>query len=367
MKSKIIITVLTLVFFISVTFLTANKLYIKGGLDYYGYPLIFYTDYHDWFTGDNTIINYFNLILDLLVTTVFIFGLYCFNKYVLVWIVYNFSKISAVYFGIIYLSLIPSFAFIYFLMPNHFYKSTFEIEKFNEGFEKKPNLQYELTDEIGSVLSKNFIKYYKVNYIVSDRGDTLTDPIGTGSMLEELIKVDGSNLTIPIFIASRKGYSKILYFRIALGNLNFSQTMNDTVHRHMELDTSSLYDTSRVEYDINKLFPLNTYRTERKIGVLGPMYIQIDKKLQRKINSFVYGVNGYSFNEDFWSLFYFSTVTITTLGFGDIVPITRSSRLLVSSESILGVIFIGLFLNALFRDNKSKQYITNKEHNQEEK
>ncbi len=44
---------------------------------------------------------------------------------------------------------------------------------------------------------------------------------------------------------------------------------------------------------------------------------------------------------------YFSTVTITTLGYGDIVPITNRARILVSLESILGIIIIGLFLNSL--------------------
>ena len=48
---------------------------------------------------------------------------------------------------------------------------------------------------------------------------------------------------------------------------------------------------------------------------------------------------------DFPRMLYFSMVTITTLGYGDIVPITTSSRLLAASESVIGVIIIGLFLN----------------------
>jgi voltage-gated potassium channel Kch len=48
-------------------------------------------------------------------------------------------------------------------------------------------------------------------------------------------------------------------------------------------------------------------------------------------------------------MIYFSAVTITTLGFGDIVPITAHARTSVI-EAISGVILIGLFLNALARD-----------------
>ena len=50
-------------------------------------------------------------------------------------------------------------------------------------------------------------------------------------------------------------------------------------------------------------------------------------------------------------MFYFSAVTITTLGYGDIVPITTMSRTLVAFESIIGIVLIGLFLNSLSREH----------------
>jgi hypothetical protein len=46
---------------------------------------------------------------------------------------------------------------------------------------------------------------------------------------------------------------------------------------------------------------------------------------------------------------YFSAITITTLGFGDITPITSAARLLVGIEAVLGVVVVGLFLNAIAR------------------
>jgi hypothetical protein len=48
-----------------------------------------------------------------------------------------------------------------------------------------------------------------------------------------------------------------------------------------------------------------------------------------------------------WRMLYFSATTITTLGFGDITPVTTETRILVTIEAVLGVIFVGLFLNAL--------------------
>lgn len=45
--------------------------------------------------------------------------------------------------------------------------------------------------------------------------------------------------------------------------------------------------------------------------------------------------------------FYFSTVTITTLGFGDISAISQLAQFFVIIEAIFGVLSIGLFLNSL--------------------
>jgi hypothetical protein len=44
---------------------------------------------------------------------------------------------------------------------------------------------------------------------------------------------------------------------------------------------------------------------------------------------------------------YFSVTTITTLGFGDITPVTSMARIMVGIEAIAGVILVGLFLNAI--------------------
>ena len=46
-------------------------------------------------------------------------------------------------------------------------------------------------------------------------------------------------------------------------------------------------------------------------------------------------------------MLYFSATTITTVGFGDIVPQSDGARLLVGLESIMGWVMAGLFLNAL--------------------
>ena len=44
---------------------------------------------------------------------------------------------------------------------------------------------------------------------------------------------------------------------------------------------------------------------------------------------------------------YFSVVTLTTLGYGDIAPSSFSGKVMVSAQTILGVVTVGLFLNSL--------------------
>lgn len=55
----------------------------------------------------------------------------------------------------------------------------------------------------------------------------------------------------------------------------------------------------------------------------------------------------------FTRLLYLSAVTATTVGYGDIVPLTDLARGAVSVEAMLGVVLIGLFLNALAHEHSS--------------
>ena len=47
----------------------------------------------------------------------------------------------------------------------------------------------------------------------------------------------------------------------------------------------------------------------------------------------------------FWRMFYLRSVTTTTLGYGDIVPLTTPARILVSVQTILAIIAMGGFIS----------------------
>jgi voltage-gated potassium channel len=46
-------------------------------------------------------------------------------------------------------------------------------------------------------------------------------------------------------------------------------------------------------------------------------------------------------------MLYFSVVTITTLSFGDIIPLTYLARSLVTLEAFLGPLLLAFFLSAI--------------------
>lgn len=52
-------------------------------------------------------------------------------------------------------------------------------------------------------------------------------------------------------------------------------------------------------------------------------------------------------------MFYFSSVTITTLSYGDIEPLIDLRRWMVAIDAILGIVLPGLFVNSLF-NNQTK-------------
>jgi hypothetical protein len=83
-------------------------------------------------------------------------------------------------------------------------------------------------------------------------------------------------------------------------------------------------------------------------------FLVINKDLDDRLNEFARTVSGFptSFSDNYWRMFYFSSVTLTTLGFGDIVPVENAARILISIEAIFGVVLIGLFLNALSKRKK---------------
>jgi hypothetical protein len=70
-------------------------------------------------------------------------------------------------------------------------------------------------------------------------------------------------------------------------------------------------------------------------------------------------LQGGALGNHFDSLFYFSFVTLTTLGYGDIAPVSDTARTLVIVEAIIGQLFIGGLIGRLVGLSMSKPKVVN--------
>lgn len=77
--------------------------------------------------------------------------------------------------------------------------------------------------------------------------------------------------------------------------------------------------------------------------------LALDSREEKLLDNYVAGVKGdpSAVTGQFPRMLYFSAEVITTLGLGDIVPLTNTSRFFVGLEAVLGIVFAGLFINAV--------------------
>jgi len=81
-----------------------------------------------------------------------------------------------------------------------------------------------------------------------------------------------------------------------------------------------------------------------------------DKKIEKLINELVLLSRGIPIGSPkslFMRMLYLSMVTITTLGYGDIVPLTDTARLLVGFEAVLGIVILGLIIAIFSEPNQN--------------
>jgi hypothetical protein len=106
----------------------------------------------------------------------------------------------------------------------------------------------------------------------------------------------------------------------------------------------------RAPFEVSELFPKRK-SIEQETGLIYESHLGFLTLTRKEIDEIIAlnnakrGFPSYS-TGSLGRMFYFSAITITTLGYGDIVPITTLSRTVVAIEAILGIIIIGLFVNS---------------------
>lgn len=71
--------------------------------------------------------------------------------------------------------------------------------------------------------------------------------------------------------------------------------------------------------------------------------------LDKAMTDYGNAIEGFPTNSSggFERMLYLSAVTITTLGFGDILPVTPTARFAVASEAVWGIVLMGYFLSSI--------------------
>ncbi len=246
-------------------------------------------------------------------------------------------------YGLIYLGLIPTFALIYTFLPEHFFHSTVKYE-FSILNTKADSILHELKSQIQD--------NYKNNILNSGQNSSERildiDEISLSSLKYEnnkfYFKFCYSELLNIHKLDSDYAYSRRCYdlsfpsmpFLITVDPLGNTQNIYREIFNESQIKSDSIYFRSRFK----EIFKADS--------IFMPILL-VNKTLNDELNEFASTVYGFptSFKDNFCRMFYFSSVTLTTLGFGDIVPLTNTSRTIISLEAILGIVVIGLFLNAL--------------------
>lgn len=230
----------------------------------------------------------------------------------------------------IYLLCIPGFAALYTWFPNEAWQySTIANERRHrnavEAFEQATARWLEQTSGprvIDASTQVGFKRPNKVSYFV--RYDAKTNPTA-----ELLLEYDASQSFTPLWFSLENAQ---------LSNVPFVFSNFYRLQGLCENDATTCAATKVQEL----LGTANSFKVPDHI-----------KERFRQLRDEDEGRSTGRTMDTFVRTLYLSAVTITTVGYGDIVPLTDLARAAVATEAITGIILIGLFLNALAyeRDN----------------
>lgn len=250
---------------------------------------------------------------------------------------------SSLAFGASYLALIPMYAIVYTFFSDEFIHS---------------NLSYEgRLDELTSALEREVLEQYaaRVKSINLSQKRPSEDNIVDLLALWEQVRTptefsllqmdkDGAHFSMSFeeseaSLGAPEFFTERFYFRVPFVKL--LETEGEKKNAFIG------YFPTVTHSDLSNKYLLDAFgRSVLADGKSHHVFVSMSSEAVDEIQRIGRGVVKGGV-ENFHRYFYFSAVTITTLGYGDIAPITVRSRLLVASETIFGIVLIGLFLNSL--------------------
>jgi hypothetical protein len=295
---------------------------------------------------------------------------------------FQFAITSRIIVGGLYLAAILLFAWKFSAMERAFYQTTIRYEI---PFDSETR---DLTEQIGKALQQEASSQRRgvenipiddstylsnvsaVNW--NDVVDAGTNAITFNTWVTADIAVKGSDANTTQHLAEFQTKIEFLQYKFA-GERKFSGrllypdepkfTFKPVVDARVTVDgpqtqANAAFSTDQIAKMQSAIVSRAIFGQIRKVtGNEYAVSIVMPREVARRMDQFLQAEAGYTsdLSGNWDRMVYLSATTITTLGLGDIVPITPDARWWVTIEAITGAVLIGLFLNALAKSAGTSQ------------
>lgn len=236
----------------------------------------------------------------------------------------------------VYLISILLFAFMYNSMDGQFYApyARFEAPGMDDGYRVGRIFQQSIYAAM-SKSNEELVTSGKFSFEKSISFISLFSDNGAGQFTFNL--TIGLKAPKGLFQFSAKGI--VDHEKIVMGETGKSPLIS----RFMSLDVTGPIEKYLNEATVDKT------EIESRLGKL-----DFSEDDEDEIERYLAGLSGdpTSLSGSFYRMLYFSAVVITTVGFGDIVPMTGTARLMVAVEALWGIVILGLFIDAVAKQNR---------------
>lgn len=253
------------------------------------------------------------------------------------------GRVPSFAFATLYLTLIPTFASIYVSFDAEFYQNSLRLEQalWSDIQQAENDLARDIREQFVSEFGTG-MSLYNNNYI------SLQSPWFMVHRLQiRLPEAADFKVTVPMFRFGGNAY-------VTSETITVTFFLDPTDARLIPTDDRAyvLADPVLRTYRPVDCSPDNICEALFRASPHLPsraLFLRVSSETQTSLHRCVDALGSLQpdTSSEFWRMFYFSAVTITTVGYGDIVPLTTRTRLLVAGEAILGVVIIGLFLNSV--------------------
>lgn len=244
------------------------------------------------------------------------------------------SNVQPLYFLTLYVLCVPLFALAYTNMSASFYAPYGKLERSAQKDARAivQALEMAVREHLKSLEKRRLV--FRAKDTEDDEWRVIPDRLYASDWI-----ITEKSIKLVFGIAMSQGAEETL-----IANLPITIRTFRTVHDG--IDDVSVH----VDYDQRAVTaePLRIYL--QKYHVFAGMPIVYLTFQQRNLLANYldgYGGDPTAISDSYWRMLYFSVAVITTIGFGDIVPMTNAARALVAVEAIAGVLLVGLFLNSI--------------------